>query len=65
MLDISDPKQHPDQVLRTLFNKLNAAAAKGDEVAKQIKKWVGMRVMLYVPPLALCAQLKAMTALVS
>jgi hypothetical protein len=41
VLDISDPKQHPDQVLKALYSKLDAAAAKGDEIAKQIKKWVG------------------------
>jgi hypothetical protein len=41
VLDISDPKQHPDKVLSALYSKLDAAAAKGDEVAKQIKKWVG------------------------
>lgn len=41
VLDISDPKQHPDKVLKALYSKLDAAAAKGDEVAKQIKKWVG------------------------
>ena len=38
VLDISDSKQHPDKVLKKLFSNLDAAAAKGDEVAKQIKK---------------------------
>lgn len=54
VLDISDPKQHPDHVLKALYGKLDAAAAKGDEVAKQIRKWVGPLMLIMLCMLCLC-----------
>lgn len=38
VLDISKSEQHPDKVLKALYRNLDAAAAKGDKQAEDIKK---------------------------